>query len=748
MKLTFSKIHRESIFNVDFDNLTEDSGTIEFKSKNTLGGIAVIYAPNGTGKSSFTEVLKSEESTTAVDFWATDDCGAVIEPSSKVFHIIADQISRHIILGDESQYLVGTDIRREYELKKKISNGFDSTFKVSLPGVYKSKYSVTKIADYLLAGVQLINETGYSFIKSIVNTRSRGKDINHKDFISYIKNPANREEPFELDEEKTKFVIYDSSNAKVIQRLLEVDSNTIILNSDAPLIEQHSDAINILDKYHRLHSCVVCDNEAFDGEALLSQKKNRQKQIYDSLDQKTKDLFDKVAMDLSLVNNDPFDIKRIVLTFISRGDPDELIQLQRILTTYVNNIATGMVFDLVKCFDDTTMVQDFDELLELRNVQPSLDSDDLLYIQDVISENIARDIRVIRDENNEKNFKLMLGDAPLLNVERDKMCLSTGEQNFISLAFELLLAKNSSREYIVLDDPISSFDSIYKNKIAFCIVKFLESKKQIVLTHNLELVRLLQYQLKDCFNLYMLNNVDGGRNGFVRVKEEEQKLLIDLSVLISFFQNSDGSLVNAIKDRRQYLISMIPFMRGYAHISLDPNDYYGRLSEVMHGYGATTVDLVPIYKELFGWDFEGTEEVSAENILSLDCSNLDFFDAVRYPLLADALSQSLIYYYLRMTVERTLIDIFKIPIRSGKILMLTDIIQKAFRCTIGDPEFEIKRADRVFFSSRKTLLNEFNHFEGNINIFQPAIDITSSRLQKEITDIKQRLSEIATRYSD
>ncbi len=747
MKLTFSKIHRESIFNEDFDTLAEDSGTIEFKCNNVQGGIAVVYAPNGTGKSSFTEVLKSEKSTDAVDFLATDDYGALIDPSGKVFHIVADQISRHIILGDESQYLVGSDIRREYELKKKISDGFDSVFKVSLPGIYKSKYSVSKISDCLLSSVKAINETGYSFIKSIINARSRGKDINHEDFISYIKNPANRIEPLELDEEKSKFVIQDCTNAKVIQKLLEVDENTIILSSDAPLIEQHSDAITILDKYHTLHSCVVCDNEAFDGDELLRQKKSRQQLIYDSLDPKTKNLLDKVAMDLSLVNNDPFNIKRIVLAFISGGNLDELIQLQQILTTYMNSIAIAMIHDLVKCFDSTTMVQDFDELSTLRNVQPSLDSDDLLYIQDVISENIDRDIRVIRDDDNEKNFKLMLGNAPLLNVERQEMCLSTGEQNFISLAFEMLLAKNSGKEYIVLDDPISSFDSVYKNKIAFCIVKFLESKKQIILTHNLELIRLLEFQLKGCFNLYMLNNMDGARNGFIRVKEEEQKLLIDLSELTSFFRNKDGSLVNAIRDRRLYLISMIPFMRGYAHISLDPSDFYGRLSEVMHGYGTANVDLVPIYKELFGWDFGGTEEVLATDILSLDISNLDFFDTIQYPLLADALRQSLIYYYLRMTVERKLIDIFNINIRPGRILMLTDIIQKAFRCNVGESEFETKRADRVFFASRKTLLNEFNHFEGNINIFQPAIDITSSRLQKEIIDIKNRLCEIETRYS-
>ena len=48
----------------------------------------------------------------------------------------------------------------------------------------------------------------------------------------------------------------------------------------------------------------------------------------------------------------------------------------------------------------------------------------------------------------------------------------------------------------------------------------------------------------------------------------------------------------------------------------------------------------------------------------------------------------------------------------------------------------------MFFTSRKTLLNEFNHFEGNMNIFQPAIDITQAALQKEITDIESELAAV------
>lgn len=50
----------------------------------------------------------------------------------------------------------------------------------------------------------------------------------------------------------------------------------------------------------------------------------------------------------------------------------------------------------------------------------------------------------------------------------------------------------------------------------------------------------------------------------------------------------------------------------------------------------------------------------------------------------------------------------------------------------NDPE---SKSRRIFLTSRKTLLNEFNHFEGNMNIFQPAIDITDTALNKERDDI-------------
>ena len=495
-----------------------------------------------------------------------------------------------------------------------------------------------------------------------------------------------------------------------------------------------------MNKYHSLDSCIVCDNPSFNGDALLERKKGNRKYIYDNLDKKTKDILDKIVRDSSLIGSDPFDIKKIVGAFIAGQDSTYLIELQRELTAYVNSIGNEMIDELFHCFDGTSLFNDFDEYAQLVETQPQLDSEELLFIENVINENIGKNITIVRDEDNDRNYKLKIGDKDLLGTERKEMELSTGEQNFISLAFELLLARHSNKDYIVMDDPISSFDSVYKNKIAFCIIKFLENKKQIILTHNTDLIRLLDVQLNNCFNLYILNNVHEGENGFIPVSEREKKLLINIHYLIALFQNNNNELIESLHNRRQFLMAMIPFIRGYAHICLDPEDYYGKLSDIMHGYGTESLDIIPIYNKLFGNVFEGSEIIGVTDVLGMDCNNLDMLDRVRFPLLADTLEQTLVYYHLRMKVEKELVDIFNL--HPNDMTMLNQIIQQAFRCQRTDPNYERMREFRVFFTSRKTLLNEFNHFEGNMNIFQPAIDITKSALRKEITEIEAKLIEI------
>ncbi len=183
----------------------------------------------------------------------------------------------------------------------------------------------------------------------------------------------------------------------------------------------------------------------------------------------------------------------------------------------------------------------------------------------------------------------------LFGEDRKYLPLSTGEQNFISLTFEFLKAKNAAAPIVVIDDPVSSFDSIYKNKVVYAMVKMLENKKRLILTHNTDLLRLFDAQHTGCYNLYLLNNIEGGDNGFIPVNKEECKLLINLSELVRIFRNT---IFPCIVDEKRFLLSMIPFMRGYASITQNKK-WYNNLTSLMHGSMTETIDIALAYKRVF-----------------------------------------------------------------------------------------------------------------------------------------------------
>ena len=191
-----------------------------------------------------------------------------------------------------------------------------------------------------------------------------------------------------------------------------------------------------------------------------------------------------------------------------------------------------------------------------------------------------------------------------------------------------------------------------------------------------------------------------------------------------------------IVEREYFWLSMIPFMRGYAHIVAKKVEYES-LTSVMHGYNDERVDIASVYWNLFGAPFAQGKSflISAKEIAGSAVSNREIVNRSNYPLLDRTLNHSLSYLYLRLNVEKALTE--KYTIDTTKKRMLSDIIFDAFK---GDTPESVKQ--RVFLTSKKTLLNEFNHFEGNMNIFQPAIDITNSALERERESILKFVSEL------
>jgi hypothetical protein len=310
-----------------------------------------------------------------------------------------------------------------------------------------------------------------------------------------------------------------------------------------------------------------------------------------------------------------------------------------------------------------------------------------------------------------------------------KVTVSNGEQNFLSLAFEFLKAKKLLHKVIILDDPISSFDSIFKNKIAYAILKILEGTKSIVLTHNTDLIKLLEHQHQKSFNLYQLVNKVDGENGFLPISREEVKILLYIHEFIGLLRKE---IAAEIVNERNFLISIVPFMRGYCQILAD-NDSKNELTKLMHGYNTETVDVSEIYTRLFSDSVLKAHHVfSATDIMNTDLSRLQILKGEKYPLLNRTLEHTFTYLFLRLNVEKQLSDRF--GINTAENDMLSKIILKAFA---GQSKEVVEQ--RVFFLSRKTLLNEFNHFEMDMNIFQPAIDITNTTLLREKKEIMDRL---------
>lgn len=80
----------------------------------------------------------------------------------------------------------------------------------------------------------------------------------------------------------------------------------------------------------------------------------------------------------------------------------------------------------------------------------------------------------------------------------------------------------------------------------------------------------------------------------------------------------------------------------------------------------------------------------------------------------------------------------KRTVDTSKNMQLGQIISAAFP---DDSNIEDIRA-RIKLTSKKALINEFNHFEGDLCIFQPAIDITDQALCNEIEDLIMFIKEL------
>ena len=712
------KLKKETIFCAEYEDLTENN-EIEFSNNK----IAVIYGPNGTGKTSLSSILeKTENSEFDIEF----NNIRYTNNGEPFAHIIHDQNGRNIIQGSTEDFILGDNIKKEYQLKEHLDTGFRNLYD-TLIAVLKDRFGITTKNSVFLSLVEDNKLKGY--ISDLANNKQKGNNIDKKEFLDYF-TEKNILDISSYDDEKFCFFVNDKKNkTSCLNALLQLQKNEFCKEDQYIKIEQTNDAISILKKYQEIHNCIICDND-IDQEALLIKKSDENKNAYNNLSDKSKKIIDGIIMKIPV--NDKFDIKKSLEEVFVTGNLDGLDNLLAEIEKYevlYKNLLTNEFINIVK---DANLLNIYNEYMQILSEKPEFEDEDVIFIENFLNSCLEKKITLSRDKN--KNIRLLLDNKEFLNQERTSLKLSNGEQNFLSLSFELLKAKKIEKQLVVLDDPISSFDSIYKNKIAYAIIKFLSSKYSLILTHNTDLIKLLEHQLNNSFTLYYMNNTEGETNGFLKINDNEKQILLYIPSLIKLFCSE---IAPEILDEMAFLISITPFLRGYCYL-IQNNEKKDALTKIMHGYETANINLSSLYNELFQTNIIKKEHIiSASDILAYDIDNLNIIKKDKFPLLAKTLIHSFTYLYLRMTVEKKLVD--KYGIDTTNNYMLNQIINRAFPTNNEDLE---NTKNRIFFLSKKTLLNEFNHFEMDMNIFQPAIDITNKALENEKEEILKKLDSL------
>lgn len=233
MSIIFNKIENENIFSQESFNPFSRNNEISFPSSNSLEEIVVIYGPNGTGKTSLVKVLK-EERGTKVKF-SFD--GVEYQSGKDVFHIINDQNSRNIIHGDTQDFILGDNIRREFELQRQLKTERELVIN-NIVSIVKNRFGISAANSQL---VDLIEKPELAeFIKDCANSKSKGNRYSEEIIIELM----NTLEHYDIDmeeysTEKIDFLKKDfSTKTPIIKQIESLIEGTLTINSGVREIEK------------------------------------------------------------------------------------------------------------------------------------------------------------------------------------------------------------------------------------------------------------------------------------------------------------------------------------------------------------------------------------------------------------------------------------------------------------------------------------------------------------------------------
>lgn len=530
---------------------------------------------------------------------------------------------------------------------------------------------------------------------------------------------------------KDNFKLLNITTQKSAKSIMQ-ELNNVFVDNEQGIQNFKNDQIEIINSLGNQNSKFLVSNysklnELDNIENQLNNLKNKfMKSIYNKLD-KILDEEDCICPICDNVNNVP--IKQIINSKQqqllglqnellkeyqqqnSNLTPNEIVEnlKQIILCVNDNEIKKEDIISYYVCggkIENATLIENAKTLYtQLKEEINNLEQEKQQYydilktheigIKEIFSNKFNVLINNIIFNDEQKNVEITLPR----NVDK----YSTGELNLMVFTFSIYKFIASNKRVLIVDDPLSSYDISNQYRIMFDLVEASSNGKTvIILTHNIDCINIANTQHRNIFKykyIEKLNNILYLKN----IVLNENDSVINIENLINYVSATDN------KDK-----------------------YFKLLIEREEDLDSPK-NLVFHYDESYTHNFEGVDLTNDYFVELID--NLE-----ENTILNNSFEQNSIDKIFYMTAIRVWIE-KQFYLNSPNDDSLK---QKTFGKKIEYmfPRNQQSRWNgsenitRKYLMSKKTMINQHNHYKSQILPFNYALNITLDELIKEILDIK------------
>ena len=611
------------------------------KNRNKNSNINLIYATNGTMKTSFAKTLR--------------DIGDGVEP----LNLISNEKPEYLIKITEDGNtfeLTPEDVKERIFVIESIKEDFSFQNTAPLISNKQSRKKYSETFKELLESKKVFLKN----LKKITGVSLPAKSNKEKELEKIIINDLNIDsenildyfsrnideinDNDDIDIEKIKYKnLFDDSILKLLndeelldnietfsrnlEMLLEkspVFNNSNFTNNNATALYKSIKKNNLFEAGHKIKFNRIKD-EVKSLDELDQLFKNQYDKIFD--DDSLKDSFEKINKKFSNEATKKFEKiiteNKEIIPLLS--DIDEL---KKVYWYSVFNSQNEELTDLINEFNNKKLILDeirkeaqneqtqwqkiIDKFNRRFHIPYTLQLENK---EDVIlNEDVPRIAYYYKDENGQLNE---------LSLEQLKNIYSTGQRRAIYLLdilykIEMIRDENKTK-LLVFDDIADSFD--YENKYA--IVEYLNDLSQddsfriILMSHNYDFFRIVNSRL-NCKKSYLAiknengalqlekNSLEGNDNNiFIKIKRDIKRDGVDNSII--------------------EILSLIPFLRNLYEYKEDNKNKY-MLTTILHykeeGIDLTLKDLEDIYKEWDICDFSDSQKAGCK-VYELICDEAE-----------------------------------------------------------------------------------------------------------------------------